>query len=109
MELALEGLNPNTQYNLDNIRYPPCEGDDPYGENCGGELYDLMKFYKGSGFVNHYLIPRWDGLDCIWNEETNPNPPPCAGIFEVKYGSYEKSHEMICKTGDFFPYLSPSC
>ena len=52
MELALENLNPNTQYNLDNIRYPPCEGDDPYGENCGGELYDLNKFYKGSGFVS---------------------------------------------------------
>ena len=45
MELALEGLNPNTVYNLDNIRYPSCGGDDPYGQNCGGELYDINKFY----------------------------------------------------------------
>lgn len=28
---------------------------------------------------------------------------------KFQYGTYIKSQEPICFTGDFFPYLSPSC
>ena len=47
--------------------------------------------------VDHeYEVPRPDGS-------------PTGAVIEFRYGTYVRSHEPICFTGDFFPYLSPSC
>jgi hypothetical protein len=29
--------------------------------------------------------------------------------FSFQYGTYYRSNEEVCFTGDFFPYMSPSC
>jgi len=29
--------------------------------------------------------------------------------FAYKYNTYQRSNEEICFTGDFYPYMSPSC
>lgn len=37
------------------------------------------------------------------------NNRPTGAVLEFGYGTYIKSQEPICFTGDFFPFQSPSC
>jgi len=57
---------------------------------------DQSTYVSGIEIAHDYNVLREDGSDT-------------GAVIEFQYGTYVKSDEPICFTGDFFPYLSPSC
>ena len=51
-----------------------------------------------------YQVPRSDGAG-----RPDGTGTLSGATIEFSYGTYVRSHEPVCFTGDFFPYLSPSC
>jgi len=63
-----------------------------------GSAEDLETYEAAAGTAFDYTIPA-----------PTDDEEGTGAILKFEYGTYIKTQEPICFTGDFFPYLSPSC
>jgi len=90
-----------------------CDGYDHEYNYCKRVTEDAFDYAAMQNAISDDpdLYASMEGQDFLYHVKVNDHEEGADSNawFSFKYGTYYRSNEEICFTGDFFPYQSPSC